>query len=141
APARLAATADRGGRYGRDGRRGRDRPALLPELPAPARLRVRAALRRAARRLAARGRALHGERLLRRPRCASRTARRVGRGLCALPVALAEWPLVVDRPGRACPPGPCDLDRIAAELCRGVRAGDRCGTAAAARESARCESR
>ena len=86
----------RGG--GRDRRRADDRPALLPDLPAPARLVLRAAVRRAARGLARRAGALHA-----RATSSPGRASALGMiaawvvGLRALPVALPDGPGVVGR--------------------------------------------
>src|SRR5262249_7651161 len=114
--------ADRCRLSGGNGRRNRDRPALLPVVPAPARLGLRATVRCPARRLAAGRRALHRTRLLLRPGRPSAAARRLGLRLRALPVALAARALLVDRRRLASPSGARDLDGIAAELRGGLRA-------------------
>ena len=76
-PTSLAAAADRARRGDRHRRRDRDRPRQLPDLPLPARLGLRAALRRAARRLAGARRALLRARRLREGRaCAGRCSAR-----------------------------------------------------------------
>ena len=93
APRAAAAGAPRRRRGRRDGRRADDRPALLPELPAHARLVLRAALRRPARRLARGGLALPRAGRLRRARRPLGDARRLDRRLRALPVAAPRRPV------------------------------------------------
>ena len=80
--------------------RGRPRHRLreLPELPAPARLGLRSALRGAARGLAHGRRALHARRRLLLARLAPGADRRLGRRVRALPVAVPDRPVVVGRP-------------------------------------------
>jgi Permease for cytosine/purines, uracil, thiamine, allantoin len=102
-------------------RRDRDRPRQLPDLPVPARLGVRAALRRAARRLARPWGALRPGGHLRGAARALGAARGVGDRLRAVPVALAGRPVVVDRPRRAPRPRPRATDGLAAELCGRLR--------------------
>ena len=75
-----------------DGARARPQPRQLPELPLPARLVLRAALRRPRRRLARRGRALQRGEHLQRAGPARPAARRMARRLLPLPVALAGRP-------------------------------------------------
>src|SRR5207249_7560695 len=103
-----------------DDRRDRDRPPQLRDVPLPARLGLRAALRRAARRLAARGRPLHARPRLRLAGRAARTARGLGDRLLPLPVALAAGAALVDRPRRAHASGSLRLHSLAPELRRGV---------------------
>ena len=99
APARAAAAARRRRLRRGDGRRADDRPPLLRELPAHARVVLRAALRRPAGGLARRRLALRRTRRLLRPGRALGDARRLDRRVRALPVAASGRPLVVD--GRA----------------------------------------
>ena len=77
-----------------------DRVAELRSLPAPARLVLRAALRRPARRLAPRRSPLHRRGRLPRPRLPARADRRLARRLRALPVAAPDRAELVDRPRR-----------------------------------------
>ena len=89
-PQRAAEAAHRARHGDRDGRSTRRRLRELPELPAPARLGVRAALRGAPRRLARRRSALHDRRRLRLASVAAGPDRRLDRRVRALPVALPD---------------------------------------------------
>src|SRR5207248_2969388 len=105
----------------RDDRRRRDQPAPLPGLPVAPRLRVRAALRRPAQRLAAARGALRPRRRVRRARRPRPAADGVGRRLLPLPVARAGRPALVDEPRRPHEPWSLRLDGLAAELRGRVR--------------------
>ena len=121
AATRVAAIADHARLRGRDRARARAQPRQLPGLPLPARLVLRPALRRARRRLARGGRALHPGAHLRRRLAPARAARCLARRLLPLPVALAGRPVVVDERRRAHPSRRRQLHRLAAELRRVVR--------------------
>ena len=103
-PAAAAAWTHRRGCGGRHRGRADDRPALLPDLPAPARLVLRAALRRAARGLARGAGSLQRAGRLRRAERPRRDDRRLGRRVRALPVALPDGPVVVGRRGERARP-------------------------------------
>ncbi|TML52596.1 MAG: hypothetical protein E6G16_05625 [Actinobacteria bacterium] len=111
AAARAAAAAHPRGCGGRDRRNVRHRSRQLPELPLPAGLVLRAAVRRAARAVD-RGRA----RPLRRSALPPGTDRGVARRLLPLPVARARRPELVDPLGRSHASGPGSDRRLAAEL-------------------------
>ena len=81
---------------GRHHGRARDRPPRVPAVPVPARLVLRAALRRPACRLADLGAALQPRRRLRRADGAAGRDRRVARRLLAVPVDPAGRPRLVD---------------------------------------------
>src|SRR6266540_1257139 len=86
--ARATAAADPRGRRGSDRGRAHHRPGAVPQLPLPARILLRSAVRGARSGLPARPAADGGGE--------GRRAHGVGRGLRPVPVAAADGPLVVD---------------------------------------------
>ena len=119
--ARAAEAAHRDRHRHRHGRSTHRRLRELPELPAPARLGVRAALRSAPRGLARSRSALHDRRHLRLASVEARPDRRLDRRVRALPVALPDRPGVVGGSGRPAEPARLGHRRDRAELPRLVR--------------------
>ncbi len=103
-----------------------DQPRELPDLPLPARLGVRAAVRGAARGLVAARRTLRAGRRLLGARAATGTAACLVRGLRLLPVALTGRPALVDGGRQPPQPGPRPLHGLAAELRAVFRTRARC---------------